>query len=57
MYQAIYFARKTNTIFLWDDKNGATSFKYRPYAYRKKYGGKYRSIHGDELVENRESPL
>ena len=54
MYQAIYFARKTNTIFLWDDKNGATSFKYRPYAYRKKYGGKYRSIHGDELekIEN-----
>ena len=25
------------------------SFKYHPYAYKKKHGGKYKSIYGDEL--------
>ncbi len=49
MYQAIFYNRKTGNIHLWDDKLGHTSFKYTPYAYKKKRGGKYRSIYGDEL--------
>jgi DNA polymerase I len=51
MYQAIYADRKTfpHIIHLWDDNNGYTSIKDRPYAYRKKRGGKYKSIYGDEL--------
>lgn len=49
MYQSIFYNRKTGTIFIWDDKNGATSFKYHPYAYKKKRGGKYKSIHGEDL--------
>jgi len=49
MYQSIFFDRKTSTINLWDDKNGHVAFKYHPYAFRKKKGGKYKSIYGDEL--------
>jgi len=49
MYQAIYCDKKSSTVHLWDDKNGYTSFKYRPYAYRKKRGGKYLSIYGEQL--------
>jgi hypothetical protein len=36
-------------VHLWDDRNGYASFKHEPYAYRKKAGGKYKSIYGDEL--------
>lgn len=49
MYQSIYCDKKSSTVHLWDDKNGYTSFKYRPYAYRKKRGGKYLSIYGEQL--------
>ena len=49
MYQNIYFDKKTNTCHLWDDKQGYTNFVFRPYAYRKRKGGKYKSIFGDEL--------
>jgi len=49
MYQAIYCDKKSSTVHLWDDKNGYTSFKYRPYAYRKKHGGRYLSIYGEAL--------
>ena len=49
MYQAIFYNRKTGNIHLWDDKNGETSFKYTPYAYRKSGSGKYKSIYGDKL--------
>ena len=49
MYQAIYHNRKTGNIHLWDDHNGATTFKYVPYAYKRKSNGKYKSIYGDTL--------
>jgi DNA polymerase elongation subunit (family B) len=49
MYQNIYFDKKTNTCHLWDDKKGYTSFVFRPYAYRKRQNGKYKSIFGDDL--------
>ena len=49
MYQNIYFDKKTNTCHLWDDKKGYTSFVFRPYAYRKRANGKYKSIFGDDL--------
>jgi DNA polymerase elongation subunit (family B) len=49
MYQNIFFERSTNTCHLWDDKKGYTSFAFRPYAYRKRNGGKYKSMFGDEL--------
>jgi len=49
MYQNIYFDKKTNTCHLWDDKKGYTNFVFRPYAYRKRKGGKYKSMFGDEL--------
>ena len=49
MYQNIFFDKKTNTCHLWDDKQGYTNFVFRPYAYRKRKGGKYKSIFGDEL--------
>ena len=34
---------------MWDDKKGCIKFPYRPYAYRKRSGGLYKSIYGDEL--------
>ena len=49
MYQNIHFDRKTNTCHLWDDKAGYTNFTFRPYAFRKRQGGKYKSIFGDDL--------
>lgn len=49
MYQSIYYERKSNYVHVWDDKKGYANFKYSPYSYRKKEGGKYRSIYGDEL--------
>ena len=49
MYQNIFFDRRNNTIHLWDDSNGYVNFEYKPYAYKKKVGGDYKSIFGDEL--------
>lgn len=51
MYQNIYCNRKTDEIFIWDDESGLkkydmASFKY---AYKRKTGGQYTSIYGDEL--------
>lgn len=34
---------------MWDDKRGYVKFPYQPYAYRKRKGGMYKSIYGDEL--------
>ena len=34
---------------MWDDTKGYVTIPYRPYAYRKREGGMYRSIYGDEL--------
>jgi DNA polymerase elongation subunit (family B) len=49
MYQSIFHNRKTGTISIWDDKKGLETFKYHPYAYKKKRGGNYLSIYGEEL--------
>ena len=49
MYQNIFVSKKDNIIHLWDDTKGHVTIPYRPYAYRKREGGMYRSIYGDEL--------
>jgi len=53
MYQNVYLQTDretdTSTIYIWDDKAGLIKAPYKPYAYRKKKGGKYRSMFGDEL--------
>jgi DNA polymerase elongation subunit (family B) len=49
MYQNIFISKKDNTVHLWDDKKGYVKFPYQPYAYRKRKGGMYKSIYGDEL--------
>lgn len=36
-------------MHVWDDVNGYASLEIKPYAYRKKFDGKYRSIFGDSL--------
>lgn len=49
MYKNIHFEQNTNTIHLWDDVRGYSSFKYRPYAYKKDEYGEFESIYGDRL--------
>jgi len=49
MYQAIYCDRKTSIVHLWDDEHSYTSFKFKPYAFKKARDGKYTSIYGDKL--------
>ena len=51
MYQSIYIDRKRNVACVWDDEQGLLQIPLDKanYAYRKKPGGKYKSLHGDEL--------
>jgi DNA polymerase elongation subunit (family B) len=49
MYQNIFYSRKDNTIHLWDDEQGHCTFEYPKYAYRRKQGGEFKSLYGDEL--------
>lgn len=49
MYQSIFYDRKSNRVHLWDDVNGYANIKHKPYAYKRKPGGKYMSIYGQEL--------
>ena len=49
MYQNIFISKKDSTVHLWDDMKGYVKFPYQPYAYRKRKGGMYKSIYGDEL--------
>lgn len=49
MYQNIFIDRKTATAHVWDDVNGYETVPFTNYAYRRRAGGKYRSIYGDEL--------
>lgn len=62
MYQNIYVNKKTETIHIWDDKRGRVDIPMSSanYAYRKRPGGRYRSIYGDELEKvtsfNRNDP-
>ncbi len=51
MYQNIFYDRKNEVVYLWDDTKGMAtipSSKFR-YAYRRCAGGKYKSLYGDEL--------
>lgn len=49
MYQNIYFDKRTNTVHLWDDEGGYQTVPFQNYSFRKRPGGRYRSIYGDEL--------
>jgi len=49
MYQNIFVDKKTNTVHLWDDEGGYQNIPFQNYAFRKRPGGRYRSIYGDEL--------
>lgn len=49
MYQNIFISKKDNTCYLWDDQKGMVTFPFKPYAFRKKSGGIYKSLYGDEL--------
>ncbi len=60
MYMNIYIDKKTEEVHLWDDTKGYVKFPLPKYAYRKKPGGRYRSVYGDELEKvtmfNRNDP-
>lgn len=34
---------------MWDDETGMTSFPFKKYAFRRKTGGSYKSMYGDDL--------
>lgn len=53
MYQNIFINRRNETVFLWDDQKGKIEFPLFAirYAYRKKAGGEFKSLYGDELEE------
>ncbi len=53
MYQNIFCDRRNGRIFLWDDEKGQIEFPLDAvhFAYRKKQGGEYKSLYGDELEE------
>lgn len=36
-------------VYLWDDELGMAKFPYSKYAYRRKTGGGFKSLYGDEL--------
>jgi DNA polymerase elongation subunit (family B) len=49
MYNAIYYDRKEETVHILDDENGYICKNYKDFAFRKKTGGPYKSLWGDEL--------
>jgi hypothetical protein len=49
MYQNIYIDKRTNTVHLWDDVGGYQTVPFQNYAFRKRHGGRYKSIYGDGL--------
>lgn len=49
MYQNIFVDKKEWKVHLWDDTKGYATFPYPRYAYKRKIGGKYKSLYGDEL--------
>ena len=46
MYQNIYYDSKTETIHLWDDETGYSSFPYERYAYILNKNGEHKTIDG-----------
>jgi DNA polymerase elongation subunit (family B) len=53
MYQNIFVDRRNEVVHLWDDEKGHVEFPVDAirYAYRKKQGGEFKSLYGDELEE------
>src|SRR5271157_5962563 len=53
MYVNIFVDRRRETVHLWDDERGHVDFPLAAirFAYRKKQGGEFKSIYGDELEE------
>ena len=49
MYQNIFISKKDNIVHLWDDEKGYSTFPLTKYAYKRKAGGEFKSIYGDEL--------
>jgi DNA polymerase elongation subunit (family B) len=51
MYQNIFVDKKTETVFIWDDTAGLIKVPISDvtYAYRKRSGGRFKSLYGDEL--------
>ena len=56
MYQNIFVDKETETIFIWDDQAGLVKVPISDatYAYRKRSGGRYKSLYGDELERIRD---
>ena len=50
MYQNIFVSKKDDTVHLWDDEQGYSSFPLVKYAYKRHVGGEFTSIYGDELM-------
>jgi DNA polymerase elongation subunit (family B) len=49
VFQNIFVNKRDMKVYLWDDTHGMTSFDFPRYAYRRKAGGGYKSLYGDEL--------
>lgn len=49
MYINIFCDKKDNITHLWDDVTGYKKFPTISYAYRRKIGGQYKSLYGDDL--------
>ena len=51
MYTAIFCDKKNEVIHLWDDTKPKLEMPLRVanYAYRRKAGGEYKSLYGDDL--------
>ena len=49
MYQNIFYDRRLNTMYIWDDKFGHQTFRYKKYAIQEKSNGTYLSLYGDRL--------
>lgn len=51
MYQNIFHSKKEGLIYIWDDQKGKIVIpeSQATYAYRRKAGGRYKSLYGDEL--------
>ena len=53
MYTNIFVDKREWIVHLWDDTKGYSTFPYSRYAYRRKAGGKFKSLYGDELEKVR----
>lgn len=49
MYTNIYYSRKNNSIHLWDDKKGYSTFPYKKYAYIKSPSGDKIALDGTKV--------